>query len=451
MSPSSRRAASTAAAWLWPLALAWAASACGTPSRPPAPGAPAPAPSQPPEGPVPTQPGQAEPQPELPAPDECVLNHETSPGRDTMPIAAPPAFVDRLLYETLVRLDCTGRVRPALAATWRPEDGGKVWVVTLRPDAKYWDQVALTPQAVAASWAADSAAGHLVQAAGILAVAAVGAHELKLTLAAPRDSLPPALADRGLTLTRRAAGGAPVGTGPYRPGASGNNPPTLLPVDTGPHPVVRVLAARDLRDALDAGADLVVTDDPGTLDYASARAELSSVPLPWNRTYVLAVPKRSGFSPDSAWSARLRETLARDAVRVDARAAEPPFPWGSCAGALPAGAPQAEGARLAYLADDHTARDLAARIVAIGAAPARSIIGLDSLALLQSIRAAREPAYVLSLVKMPLIPCEGPILWPADVTIIPLVETRPHAILRRGAPPLSVDWDAGLRLVPEQP
>jgi Bacterial extracellular solute-binding proteins, family 5 Middle len=366
-------------------------------------------------------------------------------------VAAPQAFVERQLYETLVRFDCTGRVRPALAQTWRPEDGGRVWVVTLRPDAKYWDQVALTPQAIAASWAADSAAGPLVQAAGILAVAPAGEHDLKLTLATPRDSLPPTLADRGLALTRRAAGRAPVGAGRYRPAASGGNSSTLVPVDTGPHPVLRVLATRDLRDALDAGADLVVTDDPGTLDYASARAELSSVPLPWNRTYVLLVPKRSGFSPDSAWGARLRETLAHDAVQVDARAAEPPFPWESCAGPLPAGATQPEGARLAYPADDRTARDLAARIVAIGAAPARSIIGLDSLALRESIRAAREPAYVLSVPKMPLIHCEGPILWPADVTIVPLVETRPHAILRRGAPPVTVDWDGGLRLVPEQP
>jgi Bacterial extracellular solute-binding proteins, family 5 Middle len=270
MSPSSRRAAGTAAAWLWLLAVVWAASACGTPSPPSAPGAPepAPAPSPPPEGPVPTQPGKAEPPPELPAPDECVLNHETTPSRDTVPVAAPQAFVERQLYETLVRFDCTGRVRPALAQTWRPEDGGKVWVITLRPDAKYWDQAALTPQAIAASWAADSAAGPLVQAAGILAVAPAGEHDLKLTLATPRDSLPPALADRGLTLTRRAAGRAPVGTGRYRPAASGGNSSTLVPVDTGPHPVVRVLATRDLRDALDAGADLVVTDDPGTLDYA---------------------------------------------------------------------------------------------------------------------------------------------------------------------------------------
>src|SRR5262245_23779989 len=110
MSPSSRRAAGTAAAWLWPLGLAWAASARGTPSPPPSQGAPepGPAPSQAPENPVPTQPGKAEPTPELPAPDECVLNHETSPSRDTVPVAAPPAFVERQLYETLVRLDCAG-------------------------------------------------------------------------------------------------------------------------------------------------------------------------------------------------------------------------------------------------------------------------------------------------------------------------------------------------------
>ena len=102
-------------------------------------------------------------------------------------------------------------------------------------------------------------------------------------------------------------------------------------------------------------------------------------------------------------------------------------------------------------AGDRTARDLAARIVAIGAAPARSIVGLDGPALRESIRAAREAAYVVPVPKSPLIPCAEPIPWPADVTIVPLVETRPHAIVRRGAPAMSADWDGTLRLMPEVP
>jgi hypothetical protein len=78
-------------------------------------------------------------------------------------------------------------------------------------------------------------------------------------------------------------------------------------------------------------------------------------------------------------------------------------------------------------------------------------VGLDSAALRESIRAVREPAYVLAVPKRPLIPCEGPTLWPGDVTIVPLVETRAHVIVRRGAPPVTVDWDGALRLTRESP
>jgi hypothetical protein len=31
------------------------------------------------------------------------------------------------------------------------------------------------------------------------------------------------------------------------------------------------------------------------------------------------------------------------------------------------------------------------------------------------------------------------------------VETRAHAIVRRGVPPMTVDWDGTLRLLPETP
>jgi hypothetical protein len=451
----SRRAAGLAAACVRALAWAWLASACSSPSPPrPSEPAPAPKPSEPPEVPgAPAQPGAAPAPAPPPEPDQCAVSRYTPPGRDTVRIVASQEFVRRQLYETLVRFDCAGKLRPGLAVTWHPEDRGRVWVLTLRPGAQYWDGAPVTPETIAESWAPDSAAGPAVQAAGILAVAAGGERDLRVTLAIARDSLPPALADPALAVVRRAEGRAPVGTGRYRPAAAGGSPATLLPTDSSARRIVRVLGARDLRDALDAGADLVVTDDPATLTYAQARPDLSSVPLPWDRTYLLVVPNRPGVRLDTTSTALLRETLARDAVRVDARAAEPPFPWGSCAGPLPARLPGAQpaGARIGYPAGDRTARDLAARIVAIGAAPARSIVGLDGPALRESIRAARETAYVVPVPKLPLIPCAEPIPWPADVTIVPLVETRPHAIVRRGAPPLTADWDGTLRLVPEVP
>jgi len=35
--------------------------------------------------------------------------------------------------------------------------------------------------------------------------------------------------------------------------------------------------------------------------------------------------------------------------------------------------------------------------------------------------------------------------WPAGARAVPLVETRAHAIVRRGAPPLAVEWDGAVR------
>jgi hypothetical protein len=367
-------------------------------------------------------------------------------------VVAPSAFVTRQLFETLVRFDCTGRLRPGLAVTWHAEDGGRVWVLTLRPGARYWDGGSVTPADIAAGWAPDSAQGTAVRAAGILAATPGGEHDVRLTLAAPRDSLPAALADPALVIARTDRSGV-VGTGRYRPATADRPPRILAPSDSTARGVVTLLPdPRDLRDVLDAGADLVVTDDPATLTYAEARPELSLVPLPWSRTYVLVVPNRSRITVDTASTVRLRETLARDVVRVDARAAEPPFPWGACAGpAGPArtGAPVAP--RIAYPTGDRIARDLAARIVAVGTAPARSIVALDSSALRESLREGREAAYVLAEPRAPLIPCAPPVPWPVSVTVVPLVDTREHAILRRGAPPITVDWDGTVRLVAELP
>ena len=43
-------------------------------------------------------------------------------------------LVFRQLYETLVRVDCKGRVVPGLAASWRLSIDGQTWIVTLRAE-----------------------------------------------------------------------------------------------------------------------------------------------------------------------------------------------------------------------------------------------------------------------------------------------------------------------------
>src|SRR6185312_8630230 len=79
----------------------------------------------------------------------------------------------------------------------------------------------------------------------------------------------------------------------------------------------------DLRDAIDRGVDLVQTSDPDVIEYASRRSGLTTVPLPWNRAYLLLLPSRSAGVGTAIPSdtASLRAALARDAVRADARAA----------------------------------------------------------------------------------------------------------------------------------
>jgi len=375
------------------------------------------------------------------------------PGKDTVKILASSTFAARQLYETLLRLDCSGQLRPGLAVSWHAEDRGASWVLTLRPNARFWDGTRVTPAGIASAWSPDSTAGTPVRSAGILQVAPAGDRDIRLTLAQPRESLPSALADPALAVVRHDERDS-VGSGRYRPAAGGGPPTLLAPADSSTHGVIKLLAAGgDPRDAVDGGAEVVVTDDPATLRYVEARPDFSAVPLPWSRTYLLAIPNRPGVRLDTASTARVRETLAHDVVRVDARAAEPPFSWQSCAGPLPARTPAAEptAPRIAYPAGDPTARDLAARIVAIGGAPARSIVGLEPKALRESLRQASDAAYLVAVPRAPLIPCAEPVPWTADVTIVPLVDTREHVILRRGAPPLTVDWDGTLRLVPELP
>ena len=45
----------------------------------------------------------------------------------------------RQLYETLVTVDCLGRVRPALAASWRLDADGRTWILALRENARFAD------------------------------------------------------------------------------------------------------------------------------------------------------------------------------------------------------------------------------------------------------------------------------------------------------------------------
>ncbi|MFL5515915.1 MAG: hypothetical protein ACJ8DJ_07150, partial [Gemmatimonadales bacterium] len=60
-------------------------------------------------------------------------------------------------------------------------------------------------------------------------------------------------------------------------------------------------------------------------------------------------------------------------------------------------------------------------------------------------RAGSDRAYVLALPRDALVPCRERAGLPPGAVILPLVDTRSSAILRRGSPPLSVEWDGAIR------
>src|SRR2546422_5252205 len=60
------------------------------------------------------------------------------------------------------------------------------------------------------------------------------------------------------------------------------------PMARSGQPVVKIATgpAGGARDALDGGADVLITDDAATLDYARSATGYVDVPLEWSRTYV---------------------------------------------------------------------------------------------------------------------------------------------------------------------
>jgi hypothetical protein len=383
-----------------------------------------------------------------PQPDGCRLGGESTEVVDTLIVALPDSVnpvhaanptndSERLLFrefsETLIRLDCQGQIWPALALAWSSDTSGRVWTFTLRDDSA---AAAGSPAAerVALAWRTRSAA---LQAMGIDSAIAQDHRHLAVTLREREDSVPRLFADPSLALDRSDA------------------PPRSLTrvvtVRNGKLPMLdfRVISGSDPRDALDRGADLLVTRDPSLVEYAASRPELAAYPLPWSRTYLLLQPRGAESVGETVATDSVRRTLARDAVRAEARAAEPPFWWDSltsCPRATP-GAGVPNSSRIVYPRGDEVARGLAERIVALshGGAQLRAV-ALRESDMDATIRAGTERAYVVPAPRQALAPCRDSAAWPAGVSIQPLIDTRARAILRRGSAALTVDWDGTVRV-----
>lgn len=379
-------------------------------------------------------------------------------------------FVFAQSYETLIDVDCGGRPYAGLAKSWTI-DGSRTHVtLVLRDDARFWNGEPLGARDVVAAWrATGETSADPSQLARRLAASATVVDDRTLTVSLP-DTESLVLAEPVLAVYRPAAGSAwPEGSGAHRIVESAAAALSLTPTTAGAAPrlTIRSSRAADARDAIDAGADLILSADPASVSYAATRPGLSAVPLPWTRTYALAIPNRGSLGV-TAWlayasdtAAQLRTSLARDAVRADAQAAQSPGWWtaaASCESNVSHGAPRRgePTTRIVYRSDDVVARGLAERLVAL--ARRATAISLPAGEFARALRTGNESAYIIALPRTSLTPCRdmmslrtsAPWLTAseggADV-LIPLIDTRERAIMNGERVSAVIDWDGALRMI----
>lgn len=386
--------------------------------------------------------------------DRCVLTADSSVPPPTLDIAVPDVahFVRRQVYETLIRLDCAGSVLPGLAQSWASAEGGRRWAFTIRPGTRFSDGVPLTAADVFAALTRDSS---------LLDHGAVTLESIDRVSARFPEAfagVPPLFADPALAVWRPGAPGDGVrGSGSARVDTVAGVA-TVTPLGPGrPTVTVRSSAGGDARDLLDHGIDILVSGDPEVLSYAAGKSDLQTVPLPWDRVYVLLSSAPPGVADT------VRASLARDVVRTDARPAGgrywwlagPACPASDTVSVPPVVAASSAASVVFFQQDDAPARGLAERLVALGflgqGGRASGIAPPD----FDARFGAGGDAYLVSLPRDALAPCRAVADLVAHAPwlsndpsrhITALVETRQRAIVRRGGTAFTVDWDGTLRL-----
>jgi hypothetical protein len=328
----------------------------------------------------------------------------------------------RMTLDTPLRLDCQGQALPGFAASWDKDSMGRVWTLTLKDEARRYSSAPITAHDVVRGWNERKA---VEGSMALQSIVALDDRRISVTLSRPQDSVPKVLADPSFSLA-------------------------LDPAQRPSGVKFEMQAGMDPRDALDRGADLVVTRDPALVEYVAARPEFAAFALPWSRTYVLLQP--AAAPPlDIVREDAERRSLARDAVSADARAAEPPFWWNEAAACPPgvASGPTPTSSRVAYIRGDEVARGLAERIVALaGPGTGLRAAAVEPADFARLLRTGSDRAYVVALPRQTLVPCRESAGWPEGARIQPLIDGRAYAIVRRGAPPLTVEWDGTLRVAP---
>ena len=253
---------------------------------------------------------------------------------------------------------------------------------------------------------------------------------------------------------------APNAAGPYRIRDVGRSTLLLEPVGgaRGPRLTIHSASEAGARDLVDAGIDLLLTDSPPLAAYAGTRGDVTSLPLGWDRTWVVATP-RGSLAVDT--SQAFRAGLARDVVRADARAAEGPYWWTGTTGCVvptTRSAMASTGTQsVVYPRDEAVARALAERLVATLGGRAAAV-GLAPNAFAMELLAGSDQAYVFSLPRMTRDRCGGVAellgraAWlGARGAIVPLIDTRLRVVVRRDRLTLRFTWDSTIAIVAAHP
>lgn len=361
------------------------------------------------------------------------LTDPVEPKHAPIPTNDGERVVFRHLYETPLRFDCEGKAIPELAEKWVKDDDGRRWTLRLREGAQFWDGAPVTAQDIAFG---RGGAGYTL---GVLETRVV-----TVMLAKQADDVPAILADPGLAIVKPAPDTSwPIGTGAYWATSATTTAQEIRAQNSrGDTLVFRIASGSGARDLIDGGVDLLVTRDRGLRDYAATLKDRAVVALPWDRTYVYVTPEAGGTRYDGL----------EQSVRAEARNPEGGFWWldlRACGmGGNTVSPPAATGQRrILYARSDPTARELAGRLAALtrAVATARSNDELTA-----AVAAGKDWGYIVALPRRTADPCRSARAllpeWPATVTA--LVETRPTAIVRRGAARWAFDQDGTVHLVP---
>lgn len=410
------------------------------------------------------------PTPPAPAParSECVLTDEPARSRITIGVAASGTAFDgqvhsavriagAQLHETLVRVDCAGTPAAALADEWSTPDSVR-WRFRIAAGATFADGTSADAPAIVSAWSA-------ARTPQLAAVTALTAYDLHVTLHAPAAVGLFALPE--LAVVRPATDGWPQGTGPYSVDSAMDERVLRLVARAGTRQRTGAVATahapdtievrtfgRDLRTAIDAGVDALITNDAATVAYARARSDYVIEPLPWSRTYVLATAVRL----DSTAAEDVAGAFPAELLRAPARPAVPPFWWLGCETSADAAPRSVSDGRVLYARDDPIARAIAERIAALARSRAPAWLaglartsdgapvaaGASPAELRAALRSRTALAVIASLPRIEYAGCQALGADRYDLLVhgwhlTPLSDTREDLVFRPGIGRVVVD------------